>query len=413
MLDELAVHAEVGTRAPEAPPVADGPRPATVGSRRRRLRVTTLIDTISAGGGGETLAFEITRRLDPERFEPTICATRMAADESCLEALRKAGVNVLRLDRAKRTSFHAWLPLIRQLRQTDVLHAHKFGSNVWGVIFGHLTHVPVVLAHEHTWSYEGQPMRRILDRELIARWSSMFLMVSREDQRRAHSVEGIDPGRMRLMPHGVPTLRPSGRSVRAELGITAGAPVVGAVAGLRSQKALDVLIRAAAELAPSYPDLHVLIAGRGPEQERLEALVSELGLERTVQFLGRRDDVADVVASFDVAALSSDFEGSPLSVMEYMSAGKAIVATSVGGVPDLIDHDVHGLLVDRGDHHGLATAIGDLLADPVKRADLGRRARERHSREFHIDAAVRRFESLYEELYRDAAPGRRSSPRST
>lgn len=358
-----------------------------------------LTDSISTAGGAEKLAAEIILRLDPARFDRTICATRTYADDLYLDAFRDAGVHVMRLERHKKWEIAAWLPLLRELRVTDVVHAHKFGSNVWGVLWGRLARVPVIVAHEHTWSYEGQPLRRFLDRELIARGASVFVVVSREDQRRAHTIEGIDPSRILCMPNGVPALHASGKNVRLELGIREGAPVIGTISVLRPQKGLDVLLRAAADLKHAFPGLHVLIAGRGAEQGRLESLIRELDLAETVHLLGRRQDVADVVAALDVAVLSSDFEGSPLSVMEYMSAGKAIVATSVGGVPDLIEDGVHGLLVDRRDHGGLATAIASLLNDPARREQLGQNALARHRREFDIDQAVRRFEHLYDTLY--------------
>jgi glycosyltransferase involved in cell wall biosynthesis len=117
-----------------------------------------------------------------------------------------------------------------------------------------------------------------------------------------------------------------------------------------------------------------------------------------VRFLGARGDVPDVLRALDVAVCSSDFEGSPLAVMEYMDAALPIVATSVGGVPDLIEHDVHGLLVPAGDPHALARAIAEMLSDPDRAAAMGARAQERRRREFDIDTLVHRLEDLYLEL---------------
>jgi glycosyltransferase involved in cell wall biosynthesis len=189
-----------------------------------------------------------------------------------------------------------------------------------------------------------------------------------------------------------------------ELGIGAEDPVIGAVSRLRWEKAYEVLIRAAALLRPQFPRLRVLIAGNGSERPKLESLIEELGLEGTVTLLGYRPDVPDVLEALDVAVSSSVYEGSPLSVMEYMDAGKPVVATRVGGVPDLIEDGVNGLLVESQDSSSLAASIAELLRDPDRRAEMGARGRQRRRSEFDIDVTVKRLEGLYEELWAAARP---------
>jgi glycosyltransferase involved in cell wall biosynthesis len=368
---------------------------------RAKLRVLTLIDRPSVQGGAERLASLVTMRLDAGRFERVLCATRRPTQPTLVDELEGAGVRVLSLDRRGKLDLVSWRPLVRLLQEEriDVLHAHMFGSNVWGTVLGRLTRVPVIVAHEHTWSYEGRPLRRVLDRELIARGASVFLAVSREDRRRMIEVEGISPDDVRFLPIGIPPLpEPSGRDVRAELGIGVDAPVVGTVCELRPQKALEVLVEAADLLRERVPGLRVLIVGDGPERERLEELVRRRGLDSVVTFPGLRRDVSDLLAAFDLCVCCSDYEGSPLAVMEYMAAGKPVVATRVGGVPDLVEDGVNGLLVGPRDPVALAEAVAELLVDPVRRQEMGERGRQRQRREFDLDATVRRLEDLYEAL---------------
>jgi glycosyltransferase involved in cell wall biosynthesis len=344
---------------------------------------------------------QLVMRLDPARFDRTICATR-SVEAPVVKEAQAAGVSVLCLNRRSRVSIQAWWSLASFLRgeEIDVLHAHKYGSNVWGSVIGRLAGVPVVVAQEHTWSYEGDPLRRLLDRHVVARGADVFLAVSREDRRRMTEVEGIDPNLTRLVHNGIPPLRlPTGRDIRGELGIARDAPVVGVIASLRPQKALDVLVRATTLLAPQFQDLTVLIAGDGSERERLESLIEATRLERSIMLLGPRGDIPDILSILDVAVSSSDFEGSPLAIMEYMAAGKPVVATRVGGVPDLVEHGKHGLLVEPRDPRDLAGAIAELLRDPERRAAMGALGRERQRREFDIDGTVRRLETLYEQLY--------------
>lgn len=391
-------------RARAVQPLSRGPAQEMSATK---VHVLTLIDRLGAAGGAEKLALDIATRLEPARFRSTLCASRFGTapalfevEYQALERMRQTGVGFLPLSRSRRGEVWPWRQLIAYIRRerVDVLHAHMFGSNLWGTLLGRLAGVPVVVAHEHTWSFEGEPLRRVLDRELIARFSDAFVAVSREDRRKMIEVERIPPGWIRFIPNGIAPRAPTpGRDLRAELGIGSG-PLVGAVGTLRAQKAYDVLIRAVARLHADHPGLRVLIAGDGPERPRLERLVREFGLADVIVILGRRLDVPDVLAALDVAVSASDFEGSPLAVMEYMEAGLPIVATRVGGVPDLIEDGVHGLLVEPREPGALAAAIADLLRDRHRASALGARARERRRREFDLDAMVHNIEALYEEL---------------
>ena len=360
-----------------------------------------MIDRL-APSGAEIFASRVAEELDPARFERILCVTRPSPPE-LVEPLERAGVRVLQLGRRSTLELWRWWPLVRLLRREriDVLHSHKFGSNVWAAAIARAVRVPVFVAHEHTWSYEGQWLRRFLDRRLISRVASVVLTVSEADRRRMTEIEGVDPAKVAYLPSGVRPHDPPGtRRLREELGLAAETPLVGTVCGLRPQKALDVLVRAAARLVTAVPDVRVLILGEGPERERLEALVEELGLGPSVLRLGAWPpaEVADFVEALDVGVLSSHFEGMPLAVMELMAAGKPVVATAVGGVPDLVGDGVHGLLVQPGDPDALAEAVASLLRDPERRAAMGEAGRERQRRDFDFTRMVRRLEERYEEL---------------
>lgn len=366
-------------------------------------------------GGGERLARETTRSLDPDRFDRTLCVTRGGAperldpsEERARVDLEEVGVKVLRLRRDSRQKVWGWGPLLRELREqpVDVLHAHMFGSNVWAALLGTLARTPVIVAHEHTWSFEGRPLRRLLDRELIARRSDAFIAVSTEDRRRMIEIERIPPDDVIFIPNGIPTPpEPKGNDVRAELGIDPDAPLIGSVGVLRAQKRYDVLLHALVELRPRLPGVRAVIVGGGEGEAGLLELIDRLDLGETVILAGHREDVPDVLAALDVAVNCSDFEGSPLAIMEYMEAGLAIAATRVGGVPDLIEDGVNGLLIEPGRPQALAAAIEELLGDPERSAEMGRISRRRRREDFSLATMTRRLENLYEELL--AKSGRR------
>jgi glycosyltransferase involved in cell wall biosynthesis len=381
-----------------------------------KLRVLTLVDSIDSQGGGESLAREITTRLDKDRFEATLCATRWRPSpeySGTLAELERAGVGFVGLERRSRLDLRPWGTVLRMIRGgVDVLHSHKFGSNVWAAGLSTLSRPPVFVAHEHTWSYSGDRLRMLLDRRLIAPRADAFVAVSRDDQRKMVEIERIPSEKTRFIPNGIdpaPSPKDAGKGIRRELGLGVDQPVIGTVATLRAQKALDVLIESALILREEFPDLAVLIAGgadprAAEEAARLEALADRLGAGQTVRFLGPRDDVPSLLTALDVAVISSDYEGSPLSAMEYMEAALPVVATRVGGLPDIVVDGETGFLVPPRDPAAIAAAVTRLLADQDLAGRMGEAGQRRRRAEFDLSATVRRVEELYEELYRANMP---------
>jgi glycosyltransferase involved in cell wall biosynthesis len=368
-------------------------------NQHRRLCVLTVVDTLMAAGA-ETVATRIALGLDPDRFESIICSTRRSSRRH-VEAARAAGVEVLELERRSKLDVWRWLPLLRLLRsgRVDVVHAHKFGSNLWLSLLTRLGKAPVFIAHEHTWSYE-RALRRFVDRELIARKADAFVAVSPTDRTRMIELERIPPHKVVLVPNGIPDPTAGNADhVRRDLEIPADAPVVGTVCGLRPQKDLETALRAVSHLAPRRADLRFLVVGDGPDRERLERLARELGAP--VTFLGHRPnaDVPDLLAAMDVLVCSSRFEGMPLAVLEWMAAGKAIVASRVGGIPAIVEHGREALLVPPRDYVAFADEIDRLLGDPAERERLGKAAQQRQRAEFRFVDTLSRLESLYEQLY--------------
>ena len=369
---------------------------------RQRLCVLAVIDALMTAGA-ETVATRIALSLDPSRFESIICSTRPSLPRH-VEAARAAGIEVLELGRRSKVDVWRWRPLVRLLRsgRVDVVHAHKFGSNLWAALLKPRSRLPVLVAHEHSWSYEGA-LHRIVDRELIARRADAFVAVSPTDRTRMIELERIPPEKVVFIPNGIPD-RPVGNAdgVRRELGLAASDSVVGTVCGLRPEKELETALRALGRLTPHRPGLRFVVVGDGPERGRLERLADELGVPTL--FLGHRPngEVPDLVAAMDVLVLSSRFEGMPLAVLEWMAAGKAIVASRVGGIPTILEHGDEAVLVPPRDYAAFSDEIARLLDDPSERRRLGKAAQRRQREHFRFDQTIAQLESLYERLHTEA-----------
>jgi glycosyltransferase involved in cell wall biosynthesis len=356
--------------------------------------------------GAETVATRIALGLDDSRFQSILCSTRPSSAEH-VAAARAEGVEVLELNRQSRLDVWRWRPLVRLLRdgKVDVVHSHKFASNLWGAVLLPRKRLPVFVAHEHTWSYEGV-LRRVVDRELIARRAKAVVAVSPRDRMRMIELERIPASKVVFIPNGIPD-RPAGDRARSrrELGIAPADVIVGTVCSLRPQKELETALRALGSLAPRRPTLRFVVVGDGPERGRLERLAEELGVPTV--FLGQRpnDEVPDLVAAMDVLVLTSRFEGMPLAVLEWMAAGKAIVASRVGGIPSILEHETEALLVPPRDYVAFAQAISRLLDDPAERQRLGDAARRRQQAEFRFEHTITLLEALYDGLYAEATVG--------
>jgi glycosyltransferase involved in cell wall biosynthesis len=373
-----------------------------------RIAVTVLIPQL-ARGGAELVATEVATRVDRDRFDVEVCVGRRPELPDMRDALARTGLRVIDLDRTSVRNLRPWAGLVRHLRArpTDILHAHTFGSNVWASVVGRLARTPAIIATEHTWSYEGQPARVFLDRHLVAR-NAAFVAVSELDRARMIEIERVPAEVIRVIPNGYlgASSAAGAPSLRAELGIEGDGPVVGVVAGLRPQKALDMLIRAFADVRERFPSAHLALIGEGDERMSLERLVASLGLGDAVTFLGDRPDAIGLMAQFDVFALSSEFEGSPLALIEAMWWSRPIVATSVGGIPDMIADGESGLLVPPRAPRALGDAISRLLGDSGLRAALGARAHEHAVAVHSIERCVEAWEGLYSELYERTRRGR-------
>jgi glycosyltransferase involved in cell wall biosynthesis len=377
----------------------------------RQLSVVMLVNRVMHGGGAERAMVALATHLPRDRFAVTVVTTRRCGGP-LLDTLLAAGVRHVPLRRWGRFDLAPFRHLIALLRaeRIDIVHAHMFGSNFWGTVFGRLARVPVVVAHEHSWSYEGQPIRRWVDGHVIGRLADAFVAVSERDRARMTNVEGVPPEKSIVLPNPYLPGPPSESvNVREQLRIPPAAPLIATVAMLRPEKAHEVLLEAFAELSATMRDAVLVIGGEGPRREALERHARKLGISDRVRFMGWCQDVGGLLEAADVAVISSDREGAPLFALECMAHMAPLVSTDVGNVSELLGEGEGVVTVPRRDPPALARAVAALLRDPQRRAAQARAAADRLA-PYELDNVVREFVQLYDRLL-EAALERRTRNR--
>jgi glycosyltransferase involved in cell wall biosynthesis len=189
---------------------------------------------------------------------------------------------------------------------------------------------------------------------------------------------------------------PGTESYRGELSISPDDVVIGYVGRMVAIKDLRTLVAAFAQAVASYPRLSLLLVGDGPERATVEDCIRKCGVAERVRMLGWSEDLPRVYATMDICALSSLNEGTPVAIIEAMAAGKAVIATNVGGVPDVVTHEETGLLSGPGDVAAMAAAMVRLAASPEDRGRMGSAGRQRAATRYSIDRLVDEIESLYQ-----------------
>ena len=369
--------------------------------RFRPIRVCFMIDELSAAGT-ESQLVALIKNLNRSVVLPFLCLLKGDAKHS--RALEPHDCPVWRLGIRSLhhlSTFFKVLQLAGFLgrERVDVMQVYFPDSTYVGVAAARLAGVPHIVRVRNNLNHDVTPAHRALGRfynRLITR-----TMANCEACRATLlSEERVPPASVLVLENGVDLERFLNVSTYRGPD-TIGPRRVGIVANLRPVKGLDVFVRAAAHLAAAHPDLRFEVAGEGEQRSILEKKQARAaGLRGRVLLHGSVQDIPAFLAGLDVAVLSSRSEGMSNAVLEYMAAGRAIVATAVGATPRLLQDGIHGLLVPPGDPQALAAAVDRLLRDPALARRLATAARHRAREQFGRDAMVRRFEAFYYQLAR-------------
>lgn len=370
---------------------------------RGKARVRVLQLTSSLGFyGAEQMIMTLITALDRESFHVSLATLqkKKASSTTIVSAAKAAGIDAVTLPCKGWLDWEAiqGLKSLVEEERIDILHCHEPKSRLYGAVVSKMTGIPVVATH-HLWT--GQNLRTRLVEAIDAAVLHGCDKVVGVSNSVAESMRRVlvSSHRVEVIPNGIDLsgfrTDLKGNEVRSSLGIPQGVPVIGAVGRLDIQKGHDRLIEAAKKITDAGQEAYYVILGEGVERQRLEALVRDLGLTSRVLLPGYRSDVRSCLAMMDVFAMPSRREGTPMALLEAMAMNKPVVATAVGGVPDVLTDGIDGMVL-REDGSGLSEALLKLLRDPAFAMQIARAGRRRVENEFSSLRMAMRYEELYQ-----------------
>jgi glycosyltransferase involved in cell wall biosynthesis len=394
-----------------------------------RIKVAQVISRLNVGGPAVHV-IHLAERMDRRRFDLRVIAGREREGEGSLIELAKsrgvmpiAAPDIVAEASLKPRDLRAIAALAKRFRaeRPDVVHTHTAKAGFVGRLAARLARVPVVLHTFHGHILEGYysaPVTGILRgmESALARISTRLIAVS--ESVRADLVRlGVAPvSRIDVVPLALDLDRFQDAGAtggfRRELGLHDGEVLFGIVGRIFPIKNHRLFLQAGAEVLRADARARLAIVGDGVLRNTMEQLASELGIRDRVFFVGWRTDLPVIYRDLDALVISSDNEGAPVAALEAMACGCPVVATHVGGVPDIVSPGQTGLLVPPRNAAALASAMRTLAEDSEIRRSLGRSAQARVRERFDTRARVAQMEQLYEELLSRARPPAHSTASS-
>lgn len=346
-------------------------------------------------GGLETGVVKLINGLPANNFDHEICCIT-SSGASAHRLIRKS--NIYELNKKVGNDLRIIPKVIRIIKYTKchIVHTRNWGT-IDGVIAARLAGGVSIIHGEHGWNMDdplGRSRRRLWIRKILSPFVDRFVAVSEDIRQWMITSAGISEKKITKIINGVDTerFRPgSGGELRRfhdEI-------VVGAVGRLDPIKRYDVLLKAFSALNHEQHHLRLLIIGGGPEYSRLETIARNLPFGDRIVLLGERDDVSRLYNEMDIFVQPSQNEGISNTILEAMSSGLPVVATNVGGNPELVDTGVTGTLVDVGDADAIRKGIAYYLHYPVKMREHGVNGREAAVKDFSIARMISEYETLY------------------
>ena len=370
-----------------------------------KIKILYII-TSSGIGGAEKILYYTATGLDYNKYDISVCSLKNKGEIA--RALEKQGIEVCCLHMGGRERFLGWLssiitlirlfPYLIRIRPT-IVHSFLFRANILARIAGYLTGVPIVISSVRVMGGEKKYFHYV--ERITSFMVDHYLTVSESVKRYIIDKSKISAEKISVIYNGV-NIKSQDNSYeqnpKMPFKIKDKDRILMTVGRLHKQKGHCYLIQAVSKVRKEFPKVKLLVTGEGEEENNLKKLVKSLDLMNEVIFAGLSPDIERILPMAELFILPSLWEGLPNALLEAMAAGKPVVATKVGGIPEIVVHGETGVLIPPRDTDALAAVIIDLLQNRLKAKDMGEAGRIRAGKRFSIYKMIEKTENLYQEL---------------
>jgi glycosyltransferase involved in cell wall biosynthesis len=365
-------------------------------------QISYLITDLSTGGTPLAL-LRLLSRIDRNHFVPSVICFYYS-DNYVSNEIMDLDIPVVNLGMTHKGRIDGFLKLNKALQSTRpvILHSFLYHANITGRIFSRFKRIPINITSRRSTNIGGTWREKVM--RLTARMNDRVIAVSEAVRIAEIDSSGISPDKVVTIYNGIDpsTYNTTPEEVRAKIRNSFGIPedvlLLGSIGRLDPAKGYNHLINTMKSLILKTSSVNLLIVGEGELEEPLEEQVHHNELSKEIKFAGLRNDIPEILSACDIIISSSLWEGLPNVVLEAMAAGKPVIATSVGGTPELVVNGETGLLVPPGNPEALENAILYLSDNSELQVCMGQAGRERVLNHFTIDQMVNKTEQLYQEL---------------
>jgi len=354
------------------------------------------LTTASKLSGTEKMLYELVKGIDKEKYEVMVCTIKDDLSSQLLDRLRKKGIKTACLNLDKKWKVWRVFKLLKIIKNfnPDVLQSFLFFDNILARIFGKLARIQIIISGQRSAETCRSRIRNFFDKITI-NFADYMVSNSEAGKKIVIKRDGFPEEKIKVIYNGIDLDKTRQLETKKSKKITK----IGFVGRLRTEKGLNYLIEAVVILKNKINDFVVLTIGEGPERENLEKLVCKNGVENLICFLGYKEKAWKYMQKFDLLVLPSLWEGFPNVIIEAMVQNVLVVATRVGGVPELIEDNETGFLVEPRDSKALAEKINYVLSLPEEgKKKIMKNARKTVKENFFIEKMVKEYEKLYENL---------------
>jgi len=368
----------------------------------KTLKILHIISKLPIGGVENQLLL-VLKNYSREKFQPFVCSLSDKGEIG--EEIEKIGIKVFALNKLNHTFDYS---IIREIcniikrEKIQIVRTHQYHANFYGRIAAKICKVPCIVASVHNvYTRDKKVHRRIINR-FLASFTDKIIAVSEEVKRNILKYDKIPEDKIQVIYNGV-DLDAFHESfdkdqIKNKLGINPNVPVIGTVGRLNEQKGHIYLLQAILKLKNKFPDIKVLIVGDGPLMEELKSFANSSGLSNNVIFTGFRKDIPALLSIMDIFVFPSLWEGLGNALIEAMAAGKAIIASNLTPINEVIDSDGLGILVPPKDINAISESITFLLKNRDIAENMGILVKNKAFTCFSIKNTVKLYEELFEKI---------------